>query len=547
MSNTFDAVIIGGGHNGLACAAYLGRAGFRVKVLEARSVIGGAAVTEEFHPGFRNSTCSYVVSMLHPQIQRDLELARHGLKIVRLKQDITVPTEDGRYLTIGEHHGDLVAQLNSLAPGDGEAYQEFEALLTEVADVVRGVALQTPPNLAGGWKSLLDLASQGAATRHLSRPARSFFAELMTSSVGHLLDKWFKGDAIKGELGYHGSVGNFQSPYTPGTAYVLLHHVFGEATGIKGAWGHAIGGMGAISEAIARDAVEHGASIETDARVAEVITESSRACGVVLTDGRHIMAKTVISNAHPRILFDRLVDPALLPATFKREISGYRSGSGSFRMNVALSELPDFSCLPGKHLQLHHQGSILICPSLSYLQKAYDQAYTEGYAQRPAIEMWISSTLDTTLAPSGKHVASLFCQHFNPKLPDGRSWDDEREAAAERVVATMTEFAPNFSNAVIGQRILSPLDLEREFNLIGGDIFHGSLHLDQMYSMRPVAGYADYRTPISGLYMCGSGTHPGGGVSGIPGRNAAREIIKDFKSRKLADMFGAISVGSMNS
>jgi phytoene dehydrogenase-like protein len=533
MTEDFDAIIIGGGHNGLACAAYLGRAGYKVKVLEARHVIGGAAVTEEFHPGFRNSSCSYVVSMLHPQIQRDLELARHGLKIIQLKQDITVPTEDGNYLTIGEDVGEdtdgLFKQLEALAPGDGAAYVEFEHLLTEVADVLRGVALKTPPNLVGGWKSLLDLASQGAAARHLSKSARCFFAELMTSSVGHLLDKWFKGDAIKGELGYHGSVGNFQSPYTPGTAYVLLHHVFGEATGVKGAWGHAIGGMGAISDAIAADAVEHGASIECNARVAEVLTQNGKASGVKLTDGRELTAKVVISNAHPRILFDKLVDPALLPATFKREISGYRSGSGTLRMNVALSELPDFTCLPGTRLQLHHQGSILICPSLAYLQTAYDQAYTDGYSKRPAIEMWISSSMDDSLAPAGKHVASLFCQHFNPNLPNGKNWDIERDAAAARVIATMTEFAPNFKASILGLRILSPLDLEREFNLVSGDIFHGSLHLDQMYSLRPVAGYADYRTPVAGLYICGSGTHPGGGVSGIPGRNAAKEIIKDLK------------------
>jgi phytoene dehydrogenase-like protein len=342
MAEYFDAIIIGGGHNGLACAAYLSRAGYKVKVLEARHVIGGAAVTEEFHPGFRNSSCSYVVSMLHPQIQRDLELARHGLKILQLKQDITVPTEDGNYLTMGEDTDGLFKQLEALAPGDGAAYAEFEYLLTEVADVLRGVALKTPPNLVGGWKSLLDLASQGAAARHLSASARCFFAELMTSSVGHLLDKWFKGDAIKGELGYHGSVGNFQSPYTPGTAYVLLHHVFGEATGVKGAWGHAIGGMGAISDAIAADAIEHGASIECNARVAEVLTKDKldfgvRASGVKLNDGRELTAKVVISNAHPRILFDKLIDPALLPATFKREIAGYRSGSGTLRMNVALS------------------------------------------------------------------------------------------------------------------------------------------------------------------------------------------------------------------
>ena len=315
MTQQFDAIIIGGGHNGLACAAYLGRAGYKVKVLEARHVIGGAAVTEEFHPGFRNSSCSYVVSMLHPKIQRDLELMRHGLKIIQLKQDITVPTEDGQHITMGENSHEFLQQLESLAPGDSAAYLEFEHLLTEVADVLRSVALKTPPNLVGGWKSLLDLASQGLEARHLSHDARCFFADLMTTSVGHMLDKWFKGDAIKGELGYHGSVGNFQSPYTPGTAYVLLHHVFGEATGVKGAWGHAIGGMGAISDAIAADAMEHGASIECDARVAEVLTQNSRAIGVKLTDGRELKAKVVISNAHPRILFDKLVDPALLPAT----------------------------------------------------------------------------------------------------------------------------------------------------------------------------------------------------------------------------------------
>ncbi len=533
MRDSYDVIVVGGGHNGLTCAAYLARAGLSVKVLEARGVVGGAAVTEEFYPGFRNSSCSYMVSMLHPTIQQDLELARHGLSILSLKQELTIPTEDGRFLMMGPDKKALIDQLESFAPGDGAAYERFEHLLTEVADVVRGLSLKTPPNLMGGWKDLLQAAGQGAAARHLSQDGRQFFAQLMTMSVGHMLEKWFRGEAVKGAFGFLGSVGNFQSPYTPGTAYVLLHHVFGEATGAKGAWGHVVGGMGAISDSICRDAVEHGASVETGARVARIDVAGGHATGVELEDGRRLSARAVVSNAHPKILYDRLLEGQPLPEAFRRDVSHYRSGSGTLRINVALDELPDLRCLPGKELQTHHQGSILISPSLRYLDQAHDDARREGYSRRPAVEMWISSSLDDTLAPQGKHVASLFCQHFSPTLPDGRSWDDEKEAAADRAIATVTEFAPNFAHSVIGRRVLSPLDLEREYSLVGGDIFHGSLHLDQLYSMRPAAGYADYRTPVPGVYLCGSGTHPGGGVSGIPGRNASREILKDVKARRI--------------
>ena len=345
-----------------------------------------------------------------------------------------------------------------------------------------------------------------------------------------MLDKWFTGEAIRGALGFLSSIGNFQSPYTPGTAYVLLHHVFGEATGTIGAWGHVIGGMGAISDALCADAVEHGVEVAVNARVEQLLVADGRVTGVRLHDGREFHGRTVVSNAHPKILFEQLIEPAALPTSFSRDIANYRSGSGTLRIDVALAELPDFTCLPGTQLQLHHQGSILIAPSLDYLQAAYDDARRDGYAQRPAIELWISSSLDDTLAPPGQHVASLFCQHVAPRLPDGRDWDDEKNAAADCAIATMTEFAPNFARSVIARRVLSPKDLEREYNLVGGDIFHGNLSLDQIYAQRPVAGYADYRTPIARLYMCGSGTHPGGGVSAIPGRNAAREILKDFRS-----------------
>jgi phytoene dehydrogenase-like protein len=521
-----DAIIIGGGHNGLTCAAYLAGAGKRVRVFEARPVVGGAAVTEEFAPGFRNSSCSYVLSMMHPSIQRDLELARHGLSFRRLEHDFTVPMEDGRVLALPGRVDTDVARLDALHGGDGQAYVEFERLLGEIADVIREAALQTPPNLCGGLLDLLRLARQVAGVRHLSLAARSLFAKLLTSSAGAVLDQWFGGDAIKGVLAYHGCVGNFQSPYAPGTAYVLLHHVFGEATGVKGAWAHVRGGMGAVSAAIAASARARGAEIEVAAPVARVLVEAGRARGVELADGRQFEAQCVVSAVHPKILFERLLDSGSLPTTFRRDIKGYRSGSATLRMNVALDEVPQFPALPGPGVQPHHRGSIVFCPSIAYLEQAWLDARTTGLSRHPVIEMWIASTVDDTLAPPGKHVASLFCQHFNPRLPDGRSWDELREAAADRVIATVTRFAPNFAAAVIARKTWTPLDLERDFHLVDGDIFHGALHLDQMYSLRPAAGYADYGTPLAGLFMCASGTHPGGGVSGMPGRNASREILR---------------------
>lgn len=528
----YDAIIIGAGHNGLTCAAYLGRAGLKVKVIEARRVIGGAAVTEEFHPGFRNSSCSYVVSLLHPAVQRDLQLARHGLTIVPLRQDMSIVLAGPRLLEVGHDKSALARRLDELAPGDGASYCEFESRLTEVADVLRKLALETPPNLAGGMRDLLSALLQGAALRHLRPPSRELLANLLTMSVGDLLDQWFAGDASKALFGYIGSVGNFQSPYAPGSAYVLLHHVLGEATGVKGQWGHAKGGMGAISEAIAGAARAHGVDIETGCPVVQVSTRDGYADGVVLEDGRQIASRIVVSNTHPRLLFDRLLDPGALPAEFRREMRGYRSASGSFRMNVALSELPSFVARPGTHQMRHHEGTILLAPSLDYIERAYCDARTLGFSRRPVVEMWISSTLDDTLAPPGKHVASLFCQHFNPLLADGASWDDRRAAAAEAIIDTVGEAAPNFRAAILGQRLLSPLDLEREFHLVGGDIFHGALHLDQIWSLRPAPGYADYRTPIERLYLCGAGAHPGGGVSGLPGRNAAREVLRDVRRNR---------------
>jgi phytoene dehydrogenase-like protein len=525
----YDAVIIGAGHNGLTCAGYLARAGLKVKVVEARHVVGGAAVTEEFHPGYRNSTCSYVVSLLNPRIIRDLELSRYGLRILRRPAEGFYPHPNGTSLVYTTNKAAFQAELDALSPGDGDGFLRFDNDLHSVIHAVRALMFTTPPNFAGSWRDILNGLVAANETRKLDPHARSVLARLMTQSAGDFLDSYFTGELVKGAFGYLAAVGNYQSVYAPGSAYVLLHHVFGEHDGEDGAWGHAEGGMGAITQAMAKSAQAHGAEIEVSAPVAEVLHEKNQAAGVVLKDGRTIRARRVIANINPRLLFGRLVDPSLLPEEFARDMQHFRCASGTLRMNVALSELPEFTARPGKGD--HLSGSISITPSLAYLDRAFDEAREHGIPREPVVEVCIPSTIDRTLAPEGHHVASLFCQHFAPVLPDGRSWDDAREEAAERVIDTVTAHAPNFRKAIIARKILTPLDLEREFGLIGGDIFHGCLHMDQIFSMRPAPGFADYRTPIAGLYLCGSGAHPGGGVSGIPGHNAAREVLRDLGKR----------------
>jgi phytoene dehydrogenase-like protein len=312
---------------------------------------------------------------------------------------------------------------------------------------------------------------------------------------------------------------------------VLLHHAFGEVNGKRGTWGHAMGGMGAISEAMAKEALHRGVEITTGAEVAAVRVKAGRAVGVALADGGEIAARAVAAGVNPKLLYLRLVEPQALDPEFRSRIERWKCASGSFRMNVALAELPDFACLPGRHAQAHHGSGIIFASSLGYMERAYFDARTSGFSREPIIELLIPSTVDPGLAPPGMHVASLFCQHFNPTLPDGRSWDDVKESAADAIVETVNRHAPNFKSSIIARRILSPLDLEREFGLIGGDIFHGALTLDQLYSARPVLGYADYRSPVRGLYLCGAGAHPGGGVTGAPGHNAAREILRDMRER----------------
>jgi phytoene dehydrogenase-like protein len=524
-----DVLIVGGGHNGLTCACYLAAAGLKVRVLERRAVVGGAAVTEEFHPGFRNSTASYTVSLLNPQVIRDLRLAEHGLRIVERPISNFLPLSDSEYLKIGGTLGATQAEVARFSKKDAARLPGYYAMLERVADMLRELALETPPNVGGGIGDFFAALKTARRFKKLDMAARRDVLDLFTKSAGDLLDAWFESAPLKAAFGFDAIVGNFASPYAPGTAYVLLHHVFGEVNGKRGIWGHAIGGMGAITQAMAAEARERGVQIDTRAEVASVCVDSRGAQGVQLKDGRVIEARCVVANVNPKLLFLKLVDAPVLDADFLQRIRGWKCGSGTFRMNVALSELPDFKCLPGTAPAQHHQSGIIMAPSLQYMEQAYFDARTYGCSRAPVVEMLIPSTVDDSLAPAGRHVASLFCQHFSPELPNGLSWDDIREEAADHVIDTVSRYAPNFKDAVIARKILSPLDLEREFGLTGGDIFHGALTLDQLWTARPVLGHADYRSPVRRLYLCGAGTHPGGGVTGLPGRNAAREIVRDFR------------------
>jgi len=533
-----DVIVVGGGHNGLVTAAYLAAAGLTVTVLERREVVGGCAVTEEFHPGFRNSVAAYTVSLLNPKIIADLELAKHGLTVVERRLSNFLPLPDGRYLKVGPNH--TRQEVAKFSTKDADRLVAYGDRLDRMADVLRELVLETPPNVVTGQGlvamigELLGAGKIANRFRRLDLEGQRDLMEIFTRSAGDYLDQWFESDPIKAIYGFDGIVGNYASPYAAGSAYVLLHHCFGEVNGKRGVWGHALGGMGAISEAMARAATARGVEIRVGTGVAEILIERGRAVGVVTEAGETLRARMVVSNLHPKLTFERLIDPGVLPADFAARIASWRSGSGTFRMNLALSELPSFGCLPGREVGEHHTAGIVVAPSLAYMETAWMDARRDGWSKAPVVEMLIPSTLDPSLAPPGRHVASLFCQHVAPELSGGRSWDDHRETVADLMIATIDAQAPGFAGSVIARQIHSPLDLERKFGLVGGDIFHGCLGLDQMFSARPVLGHADYRAPIAGLYMCGSGTHPGGGVTGAPGHNAAREILRDVRRGRVA-------------
>jgi phytoene dehydrogenase-like protein len=447
-----------------------------------------------------------------------------------------LPLNDSEYLKVGA--GRTAQEVAKFSEKDARRLSHYGERLDVIADVLRDLVLETPPNVtAGSWlealPELLRGAKLGRRIAKLDMAMRRELLDLFVKSAGDYLDGWFESAPIKAAYGFDGIVGNYASPYSAGSAYVLLHHVFGEVNGKKGVWGHAIGGMGAISQAMAKAAAERGVEIRVSSPVREVIVETGRAVGVVLEGGEAIRAKSVVSNLNPKLLYGRLIDAAALDPGFRERMANWRCGSGTFRMNVALAELPDFKALPGRALADHHTSGIIMAPSLAYMDQAYLDAKAGGWSQRPIVEMLIPSTLDDSLAPPGQHVASLFCQHVAPTLPNGASWDDHRDEVADVMIELVNSHAPNFKAAVLGRQIMSPLDLERTFGLIGGDIFHGALSLDQLFAARPMLGHGDYRGPLRGLYMCGSGTHPGGGVTGAPGHNAAREIIADFRRGKL--------------
>lgn len=529
--NETDVVIIGAGHNGLTCAAYLAMAGLRVKVVERRKVAGGAAVTEEFHPGFRNSVAAYTVSLLHPQIISDLRLHDQGLRIVERRAQNFLPSPDGSYLLTGE--GRTRESVAKLSKRDAIRIDAFSRELEVIADVLRAFVLRAPPNLverfgAGAIREAFNALGTASILRRLTLEQQRSLLDLFTRSAGEMLDEAFENDLVKALFGFDAIVGNYASPYAAGSAYVMLHHAFGEVNGKKGVWGHAIGGMGAITQAMAGAARGHGVEIALDAGVREVIVERDRAVGVVLDNGETIRARYVASSVNPKLLYTRLVPADALPPAFLDRIGNWRNGSGTFRMNVALSALPSFTALPGAGD--HLSAGIIIAPGLGYMDRAWQDARTQGWSREPVVEVLIPSTLDDTLCPPGQHVASLFCQHVAPELPDGKSWDDHREEVADLMIATVDKYAPGFAASVMGRQILSPLDLERQFGLLGGDIFHGALTLNQLFSARPMLGHADYRGPLKSLYHCGSGAHPGGGVTGAPGHNAARAIMRDHRA-----------------
>ncbi len=525
MTKRYDALIIGGGHNGLVCAFYLARAGLKVRVLEARHIVGGAAVTEEFAPGFRNSTASYTVSLLQPRVIADMRLADYGYRVIERPISNFLPQEDGGYLKLGGGLERTQAEFRKFSAADAEALPHYYAALERIADILRALALKAPPNLGEGLRTLISAAAQGRPLASLPLEAKRDLLDMFAKSARAMLDQWFESEAVKAAFGFDAVVGNYASPDTPGSAYVLLHHVFGEVNGKKGAWGHAVGGMGAITGAMAQACTAAGVEITLNAPVERVLVDGGKAVGARLVSGEEIMAGIVAANVGPALLYNKLIEPSELPDDFRRRMRGFKAGSGTFRMNVALSELPRFTCLPepGEH----HSSGIILAPTLDYMDEAFLDAKRFGWSKRPIVEMLIPSTVDDTLAPAGSHVASLFCQQFAPELPAGRSWDDEREAAANCIIDTVEAQAPGFKASVIARQIHSPLDLERKFGLIGGDIMHGNMTLDQLWSARPVLGNGSYRGPLGGLYMCGAGTHPGGGVTGAPGHNAAHAILAD--------------------
>lgn len=522
----YDAIIIGGGHNGLVTAAYLARAGCKVLVLERRDVLGGACVTEELWPGFKVSTAAYVSSLLRPEVIRDLELKKYGFQMIPRNPSSFTPYPDGRYLMMGPDREMTTREIAKFSAKDAEAYPRYEAMLTRVADFLEPLLAQTPPDPFGGFWDVIRLGRIGWQFRNLGRHVAEEAVEILTGAARPILDRWFESDQLKSTIATDAVIGAFAPPSHPGTAYVLFHHVMGECDGVRGVWGYVKGGMGMIPQSIAASARAHGAEVRTNAPVARIITRDGEATGVALADGTEVYAPVVASSADANVTFLKLLDPKELPAEFVAAVKRIDYGSATVKINVALREPPRFTCLPSAGVGPQHHGTMHICPDMDYIERAYDDAKWGRWARDPILECTMATALDDTLAPPGKHILSMFIQYAPYTLKDS-TWEAERDRFADRCFDVLDEYAPNFKDAVIDRQVLAPPDLERVYGLTGGNIMQGAMSPANMFSFRPAAGYADYRTPVKGLYLCGAATHPGGGVMGACGRNAAREILKD--------------------
>jgi len=522
----YDVIIIGGGHNGLVCAAYLARAGRKVLVLERRHVLGGAAVTEEIYPGFKYSVCSYVVSLLRPEIIRELDLPKHGLEILPLDGTFT-PMPNGDYLWRVNDHARTRREIARHSRLDAEAYEEYGKAMVDMGRFVKPILTMTPPDPTSlDPRGLTDLLSMARRFRALSDADRYNQVQLMTMSAIDFLDQWFETDVLKATMAASGIIGTFLGVRSPGTAYVLLHHYMGEIDGAFRSWGLSRGGTGAISNAIAGAAREAGVEIRIESAVSRILVKNGAAAGVGLANGDELSCRTVVSSVDPNLTFLKMVGAAQLPGDFVEDVRRYKFRGSSGKVNLALDALPDFTCLPGAGP--HLRGAISISPGIDYMERAYDDAKYGRYSRHPYIDIVIPSLTDPSVAPPGKHVMSCFVQYAPYHLKAG-TWDDQRDAFGDTVIDTIAQYAPNIRKIILHSQVLTPLDLEREFGLTEGNIFQGELTLEQLFFLRPAPGWAQYRTPVRHLYMCGSATHPGGGIMGAPGRNAARRILKDVR------------------
>jgi phytoene dehydrogenase-like protein len=528
--NKYDVIVIGGGHNGLVNAAYLAKAGRKVLVLERRHVLGGAAVTEEIFPGFKFSVASYVVSLLRPEIIRDLDLPRHGLEILPLDGTFT-PMPTGDYLWRVNDHAKTRREIARHSKVDAEAYDEYGKAMVEMGRFVKPILSMTPPDPTSlDPRGLMDLFGLGRRFQALGAQDKYNQVQLMTMSAVDFLDQWFETDVLKATMSASGIIGTFLGVRSPGTAYVLLHHYMGEIDGAFRSWGFARGGTGAISNAIADAAREAGVEIRTETAVSKIIVKDGAVAGVVLANGDYITADVVSSSVDPNLTFLQMVGTEHLPDEFVEDVRRYKYRGSSGKVNLALDALPNFTAIPGDGP--HLRGAISISPSVDYMERAYDEAKYGRYSRRPYIDMVIPSLTDPSVAPPGKHVMSCFVQYAPYNLKEGGTWDDHREAFGDTVIDTIAEHAPNIKDIILHRQVLTPLDIERTFGLTEGNIFQGELTLEQLFFLRPAPGWAQYVTPVKSLYMCGSATHPGGGIMGAPGKNAALRILKDSKGSR---------------